>query len=414
LTANADSSAEGTLRKVLGHRSFSRFLLARLVSSLAVQMQTVGVGIQVYALTHNPLDLGLVGLSQFLPFVLLVLFAGEAADRWDRKRITVACFIAELGCALALMFFTLSGVRSTVPVFAVMIVFGLSRAFRMPASQALMPNLVPVELFGQAVAINSSTWQVATIAGPALGGFVYAEGGPAIVFAGSALLIALAVALMLGVVSPKSAQGASPAGWATLVDGLRFVWHRKTVLGAISLDLFAVLFGGVTALLPAYALDVLHVGPVGLGWLRAAPGCGAALTATWLALRPIARHAGLAMFGGVVAFGLMTIVFGISTWLPLSFCALLLLGAADMVSVFVRHMLVQLETPDIMRGRVSAVSWMFIGASNELGEFESGITAAWWGLVPAVVVGGLATLAVAALWSGWFPQLRRMDRFHWN
>jgi MFS family permease len=411
LSATDDSPAGNTLRGLLRHKSFTRFLVARFTLAFALQMQTVGVGIQVYALTHDPLDLGLLGLSQFLPFVLLVLFAGQAADRWDRRRIALGCFAVELGCALALVYFTHAGMASVTPVFAIMIVFGAARAVMAPAVQALMPNLVPLELFGRAVAVNSSMWQVATIAGPALGGLVYAAAGPGAVYAATAALIALSVVFALGVAPPPVERDASAAGWRALVQGLGFVWRRKSVLGAISLDLFAVLFGGATALLPAYAVDVLHVGPVGLGWLRAAPGVGAALMAVGMVLRPLARHAGRAMFGGIVLFGLATIVFGFSTLFPLSFAALLVLGAADMISVFVRGMLVQLKTPDAMRGRVSAVSWMSIGASNELGEFESGITAAWWGLVPAVVVGGVATLLVAALWARWFPELRRMDRF---
>ena len=411
MTASPAQPAATALRSVFGHRSFTYFLVNRFAGSLGVQMQTVAVGLQVYQLTHNPLDLGLIGLSQFLPFVALVLFAGQAADHWDRRRIALVCLCAQLACALALAYLALAGIRSALPIFGIMIIFGITRACMSPASQALMPNLVPRGLFGTAVGVNSSAWQVATIAGPALGGIIFAAAGPVAVYAGTALLITIAIAFMLAVFAPRAVVQPTPPGWHTLVEGLAFVWRRKTVLGAISLDLFAVLFGGATALLPAYALDVLHVGPAGFGWLRAAPGIGAALTAAWLTVRPIGRHAGALMFAGSVAFGLATIAFGVSRAFPVSLAALVILGAADMVSVFVRHMLVQLETPDAMRGRVGAVNSMFIGASNELGEFESGVTAAWWGLAPAVVVGGVATLAVAALWSCWFPQLRRLDRF---
>jgi MFS family permease len=410
MTASADPAQTG-LRAVLAQRAFTRYLGARFASSFAVQMQTVAVGAQVYEITRNPLDLGLIGLSQFVPFVVLVLIAGQAADRWSRKWIVAACFAIELLCALALLSFTLAGVRDPAPVFGVMVLFGVARAFMGPAGQALMPNLVPKELFSNAVGVNSSLWQVATIAGPAVGGVVYAAFGPQVVYASVAVLLLLSLVMMMLVAAPRTPVQKEPATWHTVLEGLRFVWHRKPVLGAISLDLFAVLFGGATALLPAYAADVLHVGPEGLGWLRAAPGVGAALMGAWLTVRPISRHAGPWMFVGVAVFGAGTVVFGLSTSFWLSMGALFVLGASDMVSVFVRHILVQLETPDAMRGRVGAVSSMFIGASNELGEFESGVTAAWWGLKPAVVVGGLATLAVAGLWSKWFPQLRTLDRF---
>jgi MFS family permease len=410
MNAPAAGEPQG-LRAVLQHRAFTRYLVARFASSFAVQMQTVAVGAQVYELTRDPLDLGLIGLSQFVPFVLLVLFAGQAADRWSRKRIIAVCFAIELACAVALLAFTLNGISDPLPVFGVMIVFGIARAFMAPAGQALMPNLVPTSLFSNAVGINSSMWQVATIAGPALGGVLYGIAGPDTVYATVAVLLLLSLVFIAGVNAPRTPRATEPATWHTVLEGLRFVWHRKPVLGAISMDLFAVLFGGATALLPAYAADVLHVGPEGLGWLRAAPGVGAALMAAWLTVHPISRHAGPWMFLGVAVFGVATIVFGLSTSFWLSLVALFVLGAADMVSVFVRHILVQLETPDAMRGRVGAVNSMFIGASNELGEFESGLTAAWWGLKPAVVVGGLATLAVAGLWARWFPQLRTLDRF---
>jgi MFS family permease len=374
-------------------------------------MQTVAIGMQVYGLTHKPLDLGLIGLSQVVPFLLFVLLAGHAADRVSRKHIVAACFGVLLACSLTLAWLTRAGLTSAWPVFAVMVVFGAARATMAPASQALMPNLVPLPLFGRAVGINSAMWQVATIAGPAIGGALYAAAGPLAVHASVAALLAVAVVATASIAAPAQARPTEPVSWHTLVEGLRFVWRRHSLLGAISLDLFAVLFGGATALLPAYATDVLGIGVAGLGWLRAAPGIGAGIMAVALTFRPISRHAGRAMFAGVAVFGVATIVFGLSRSFALSLAALAALGAADMISVFVRHLLVQLETPDAMRGRVGAVSWMFIGASNEFGEFESGLTAAWWGLVPAVVVGGGATLAVAWLWTRWFPELRRLDRF---
>ncbi|MDH4259482.1 MAG: MFS transporter [Gammaproteobacteria bacterium] len=398
------------LGRLLAHPGFARFLTARLAVSIAVQMQTVAVGWQIYAITRDPLDLGLIGLSQFLPFVLLVLPAGQVADRRNRARILTGCYSLEFLCALLLLAFTLSGLTVVWPVFAVMVLFGIARAFSMPAGQALLPNLVPLEHFSRAVAVNSSTWQVSTIAGPAIGGLVYLL-GPDYVYGSVAALLSFAVVMMSGVRVAPPAPHTEPDSWHSLLEGLRFVWQRKIILGAVSLDLFAVLFGGATALLPAYASDILKVGPDGLGILRAAPGVGAALIAIAFAWRPFTRRVGSLMFGGVALFGLATVIFGMSESFVVSLVALIVLGGADMVSVYIRHLLVQLETPDAIRGRVSAVNAVFIGASNELGEFESGLTAAWWGLKPAVVVGGLASLAIAGLWMRWFPGLRDMDGF---
>jgi MFS family permease len=402
----------GPRRALLGNRDFARFITARFLATLAVQMQTVAVGWQVYAVTRDPLDLGLVGLSQFLPFVVLILPAGHVADSRDRRRVLATCFALECLCALLLLVFAARGLDSARPVFAVMILFGIARAFAMPAGQSLLPNLVPRAQFGTAVAINSSTWQAATIAGPALGGIVYLFGAP-VVYASVAVLLAIAVVIVLGLRGGglTEARRAALPGWQELLSGLRFVRSRRLVLGAISLDLFAVLFGGATALLPVYAADVLQVGPVGLGWMRTAPGIGAALCGLAIGLAPITRRVGRWMFGGVVVYGLATLVFGVSVSFWLSLAALVLMGAGDMVSMYIRHLLVQLETPDEIRGRVSAVNAVFIGASNELGEFESGVTAAWFGTVPAVIVGGCATLVVAGAWSRLFPELSRLDRF---
>ncbi|NJD33200.1 MAG: MFS transporter [Gammaproteobacteria bacterium] len=405
------SAATAPRLAVLRNRDFTYFLAARFLATLAVQMQTVAVGWQVYAVTRDPLDLGLIGLSQFLPFVLLILPAGHIADNHDRRRIITLCFALECICAVLLLGLAWRGLSSAWPVFAVMVLFGIARAFAMPTGQALLPNLVPREQFSTAVALNSSTWQVATIAGPALGGVVYLSGA-ATVYAAVAVLLAIAVLLTLLVRrGGEHAASAEPPGWYTLLSGLRFVRSRRPVLGAISLDLFAVLFGGATALLPVYAADVLHVGPSGLGLLRTAPGMGAAVTGVVLGLVPISRQVGRWMFGGVFVFGLATLVFGVSTSFWVSITALAVMGAGDMVSVYIRHLLVQLETPDEIRGRVSAVNAVFIGASNELGEFESGLTAAWFGTVPAVIVGGCATLAVAATWTKLFPEIWKMDRF---
>ena len=295
-------------------------------------------------------------------------------------------------------------------MFAILVLFGCARAFMMPASQAILKNLVPLESFSQAVALSSSTFHVAVITGPVLGGLLYLA-GPKSVYMVSGALLLIATFLMTKTKSATQIISSGPASWHTVLEGLRFVRSRPIILGAISLDLFAVLFGGATALLPAYARDVLHAGPTGLGLLRTAPGAGAAVCSILLAMHPIRRHVGLWMFGGVGLFGVTTVVLGASASLPIALGALFLLGVGDMVSVYIRHLLVQYETPDDIRGRVSAVSAVFIGASNELGEFESGLAAGWLGLVRAIVLGGVATLAVTGLWAWIFPVLSRMDRF---
>lgn len=295
-------------------------------------------------------------------------------------------------------------------MFAVLVLFGSARAFMMPASQAVLRNLVPDKDFGQAVALGSSTFHVAVIAGPVLGGVLYVF-GPTVVYLVAAALLLIATLLMASTSSAPQVRSTAPASWHTLLEGLRFVRSRPIVLGAISLDLFAVLFGGATALLPAYAHDVLHAGPTALGWLRTAPGAGAALCSIALAFAPIRRHVGAWMFGGVAVFGLATLTLGWTSNFNIALFALFALGAGDMVSVYVRHLLVQYETPDEIRGRVSAVNAVFIGASNELGEFESGVTAGWFGLTRAILLGGAATLVVTGLWAVLFPVLSKMDRF---
>ena len=374
-------------------------------------MLTVAVGWQVYETTRNALDLGLIGLSQFLPFIVLVLPAGHVADRYDRRRVLFACYLLAAIAALLLLTFSLAGVTSALPIFAVMSLFGVDRAFSMPTSQALLPNLVPRADFGNAVALNSSIFQLATIGGPAVAGLLILLGTPVVYATVTVLMLASAV-MMLGLRGGRGSQRSDePVNVATLLSGVRFVRDDRPVLGSISLDLFAVLFGGATALLPAFARDVLHVGPIGLGLLRAAPAVGAAAAGAALAWHPIRTDVGRWLFGGVAIFGLSILVFGVSTSFAVSLFALVVLGASDMVSMYVRHLLVQLQTPDAIRGRVSAVNSVFIGASNELGEFESGLTAAWWGLVPAVLVGGAATLLVALSWTRLFPMLWRLDRF---
>ncbi|WP_437877313.1 MFS transporter [Sorangium sp. So ce513] len=404
------SSNQLTGLGVLRHRSFAFYLAARLLSAIAVQVQSVAIGWQVYALTGDVFDLGLIGLAQFAPFFALILFAGQVADRFDRRHIISVCLAAELLCSALLLAFTLSGLRVVWPVFAVLVLFGSARAFMMPAQQAILMNLVPTDSFGKAVALSSSSYHVAVIVGPTLGGLLYLAGTPVVYGTVGALLLASLVFMSLTRTTQQDRR-AEPSSWSTVLEGLRFVWSRPAVLGAISLDLFAVLFGGAVALLPAYARDVLHAGPTGLGLLRTAPAVGAALTAAVLAFRPITRHVGRWMFGGVAVFGLATIGLGQTRSVAVALLALVLIGAGDMVSVYIRHILVQFETPDSIRGRVSAVNAVFIGASNELGEFESGLTARWFGLLPAIFLGGSATLAVAALWALGFPVLSRMDRF---
>ncbi|WLI90061.1 MFS transporter [Massilia sp. R2A-15] len=395
---------------VLRNRNFACYLSARVLGTLAVQMQSVAIGWQVYEITGNLYDLGLIGLAQFAPFLALILFAGHAADRYNRRNIIVLCLAAQMACALLLLAFTLSGSHVVAPVFAILVLFGSARAFMMPATQAIMKNLVPIERFSQAVALSSSTFHVAVITGPVLGGLLYLA-GPKMVYMTSASLLMLSVFLMSRTKNAPQAVNTAPASWHTVLEGLRFVRSRPVVLGAMSLDLFAVLFGGATALLPAYARDVLHAGPTGLGLLRTAPGAGAALCSVLLAVAPIRRRVGAFMFGGVALFGAATLVLGATTSFALALGALFLLGVGDMVSVYIRHLLVQFETPDEIRGRVSAVNSVFIGASNELGEFESGLTAGWFGLVRAILLGGAATLVVTGTWALLFPVLSRMDRF---
>ena len=395
---------------VLRNRNLSFYLSARFLGTLAVQMQSVAVGWQVYQITGSLFDLGLIGLAQFAPFLVLILWAGHVADRYDRRKIIVLCMLVQLLVSALLLGFTFSGSSVVWPVFAVLVLFGSARAFMMPASQAVLRNLVPDQDFGQAVALASSTFHVAVIAGPVLGGLLYVF-GPSFVYSVSAALLLVSVILMASAKSAPQARSTQPASLRNLFEGLRFVRSRPIVLGAISLDLFAVLFGGATALLPAYAHDVLHAGPTALGWLRTAPGAGAALCSIALAFFPIRRHVGAWMFGGVALFGLATLTLGWTSQFPVALGALFILGAGDMVSVYVRHLLVQYETPDEIRGRVSAVNSVFIGASNELGEFESGITAGWFGLVRAILLGGAATLAVTGLWAVLFPVLSKMDRF---
>ncbi|MEO7386559.1 MAG: MFS transporter [Gammaproteobacteria bacterium] len=394
---------------VFQSRDFSFYLTARFLSALAIQMQNVAVGWLVYDLTRDPLALGLVGLASFLPAVALALFTGHTADRYDRRKILVACYVVTLITAIGLLVFATAGSAGHIwLIYALLLVFGISRAFSNPAGQALVPNLVAPEQLGNAIAWNSTVWQTATIAGPALGGLLYYFGAG--VAFGAAAACFLFCCVLFGLMRSRAQPKPSDVNWETLLAGIRFIRSRPAIFGAISLDLFAVLLGGATALLPIYARDILDVGPGGLGLLRSMPAVGALLVALWLAQRPLQSRSGLRMFQGVALFGMATIGFGLSTNLVLSCTFLFILGAGDMISVFVRSTLVQFDTPDAMRGRVAAVNSVFIGASNELGEFESGSVASAIGTVPAVVVGGIGTLLVCGLWMRWFPALRHRDR----
>jgi MFS family permease len=394
----------------LQHRDFAVFAGARFCATLAWQILGATVGYQIYQITRDPLSLAMVGLAQFLPFFLCVLPAGQVADRFDRRMVLVCAYAVEAGCAAALLWFTLSGMKAVWPVFVAMTVFGAGRAFWMPTGQAITPNLVPREAFPGAVAVNSTLFTTGVIVGPALSGVLLLR-GPHIAYGTVVGLLIIMIGLMLTIRPVRSSTAPQPFRFGNLLEGIRFVLGKRTVLGAISLDLFAVLFGGATAMMPIFATDVLHVGPIGYGMLRAAPGVGAALVAAVLAFSPIQRNVGRWMFSGVGLFGCATLVFALSKVFILSLVALFFLGAGDMVSVFVRQLLVQLETPDSIRGRVSAVSSMFIGASNELGEFESGLAARAFGLVPSVFIGGIATLVVVAVYMKVFPQLRTMHEF---
>ena len=392
-------------------RAFVLFWLARVCAMLAHQMLAVAVGWQVYALTGNALDLGLVGLVQFVPAFLLVLVAGYVADHFDRQRVLQLCMVGESLAALGLCAGSAAGWIDERAIFALIFAVGVARAFQMPTMQALLPALVPASLLARAIAANASASQAAIIVGPALGGLLYVA-GPATVYAASAALF-LATGVLVHAIGRRPAPvsaAARAAGVASFLAGIRYIRSRPAILGAISLDMFAVLLGGAAALLPIYARDILDTGPWGLGLLRSSIAVGGLATASWLAHHPLRGHAGRKMFAGVAVFGMATIVFGLSRSFVLSLVALAILGSADMVSVVVRQSLVQLQTPDEMRGRVSAVNSLFIGASNQLGEFESGVTAAWLGVVPSVVVGGIGTLVIVALWMRLFPALRDVDR----
>ena len=391
------------------HSAFARYWAARFLITFATQVVSVAVGWQVYDLTRDPFDLGLVGIIQFAPSLLLVLVTGSVADRFGRRLIMALAAFLEALCALAILMLTVRGLTGVGEVFAILFVFGIARAFFAPASASLVANLVPAEHFANAVAWNSSAWQTATIVGPVAGGLLYGLSAQAAYTVATVFMLA-AGALILSIPKPAQHSETEKTSLSTIFAGFRYIWSEKIVLGAISLDLFAVLLSGAVALLPVYARDILELGPWGLGLLRAAPGIGAIMVAVWLTSHPIRDHAGLVMLFFVAMFGVFTIVFGVSTIPWLSIAALAMLGATDMISVYVRETLIQMWTPDRVRGRVNAVNMVFVGASNELGEFRAGTMAALIGTVPAVVFGGVGAIGVAGLWAFLFPALRKVRR----
>jgi len=406
MSPNADARAG---RAAFSHPGFVLFQVARFLIVSAVEMQAVAVGWQVYEITKRPLDLGYVGLAQFLPGILLFPISGHTSDRFERRNVLSACYAGYAVCFALLLVLSRRGIASITPIYAVLLMIGVVRSFNGTASRSILPQLVPEEHFANAVAWNATIFQAATILGPSFGGIVYAAfHGPSAVYV---IAMVTATGATLSSFRIKAgevkARPREPMSLKTLFAGLHFIWHKKLILGAISLDLFAVMLGGAVALLPVYAREILHTGPWGLGLLRTAPGVGAALMAIVLAHWPLRGKSGPKLLWAVAGFGVFTIIFAVSRNLVVSLIALVLLGASDMISVIIRATLTLLATPDEMRGGVTAVDMIFIGTSNEFGQFESGVTAQWFGTVPAVVIGGIGTLVVIALWTWWFPELRQ-------
>jgi hypothetical protein len=384
------------------------FEIARFLIVAAAEMQAVAVGWQVYEITNRPLDLGYVGLAQFLPGILLFPISGHVSDRFDRRKVLTVGYAGYAICFALLLTLSERHGRSMTAIYAVLVLLGVVRSFNSTASRSVLPQLVPEVHFPNAVAWNATIFQAATILGPSFGGILYAAfRGPSVVYA-VAMMIAAGATCSSFLIRPEvKARPREPMALRTVFAGLHYIWNKKLILGAISLDLFAVLLGGAVALLPVYAREILHTGPWGLGLLRTAPGVGASLMAVTLAHRPLRGRSGLTLLWAVAGFGIFTIIFGVSHSLTISLIALLLLGASDMISVIIRSTLTQLATPDEMRGRVNAVDMIFIGTSNEFGQFESGVTAQWFGTAPAVILGGIGTLVVIALWAWLFPELRK-------
>lgn len=405
----SSSVAAADSRQLFSHTPFLQYFGGRAFSNFSRQIVAVAVGWQVYALTGSAFHLGMVGLVQFLPTAILTFVAGHAADRFDRKRVVQLCQLAEGATALFLAWGSIAGWLGVFHIYLASVVFGAANAFERPAAAAMLPAVVPPRMLQQGTAMSSGAMQLASIAGPALGGLVYAI-SPGATYGVTALFWVIAGFLNGAIHMDRPARPPEVPGWKTLFAGVTFVRQNRDVLGVISLDLFAVLLGGATALLPIYASDILHTGPWGLGVLRAAPAIGALCMTALIARRPIVSGVGMRMFHAVILFGVFTVIFAVSRNFWLSTAALVLMGAADTVSVVIRLSLVQLVTPDDMRGRVSAVNFLFINASNQLGEFESGVTAALLGTVPATLVGGLGTIVVALLWMKLFPSLRKFER----
>ncbi|WP_144152244.1 MFS transporter [Paraburkholderia sp. BCC1885] len=389
-------------------KPFQRFWCTRVLSSLSFQMLAVAMGWHIYGITHSAFALGLLGLAQFLPMFVLTLVVGQIADRYDRRRIAAVCQSIEAVAALAFAWGTFGGWLSAPVIYGLAACVGAARAFESPAVSSLLPGVVPRSHLPHATAWVTSAGQTAQIVGPALGGLLYGV-GPAPAYIVCALAFASAAALVWGIPLQAKPAARAPVTLNSVFSGIAFIRKQPVILGALSLDLFAVLFGGATALLPVFARDILHAGPLGLGLLRSASAVGALSGTIWLAHFPLRKRPGAAMFGGVIAFGAATVVFGLSHNILVSLLALAVLGASDVISVVVRLSLVQLRTPEDMLGRVSAVNALFIGSSNQLGEFESGVTAGWWGAQPAVLIGGVATIAVALLWMKLFPELARVS-----
>jgi MFS family permease len=390
--------------------------MARIMVIMGAEAQAVAVAWQVYEITHRAIDLGYTGLVLFLPGLLFLLPAGHVADRYDRREVILVCYVLQILCTLTLLVFALRGLHRVGPIFAVLFLIGSGRAFSGPASSALLPHLVSTKHFVNAITWGATVFQIANIAGPAVGGLLYTlplKGrlyGAPIVFLFT-LVTGIIFVLLIGSLHVRPGRMEHRAiSVDVILAGFRYVWNSRLLLGSISLDLFVVLLGGATALLPIFAHDILRTGPQGLGALRAAPAIGALAVSVWLTFRPVLRRPGVLMFLGVAIYGVATVTFGLSRNLLLSLAALMVVGASDMVSVVIRSSMLQLATPSSMRGRVSAVNSLFVGASNELGEFESGVTAQWWGAVRAVVAGGLGALAITGIWSVLFPGLRNIEQ----
>ncbi|RKQ69486.1 putative MFS family arabinose efflux permease [Litorimonas taeanensis] len=393
------------------HKAYSLYFIARFSTSFAAQIVSTAVGWQIWEETHNAFWLGMIGLVQFLPALLLVLITGLASDKFGRRRVMGGSIILETCCAVAILYLAFTQQFHPLWVLAILTVFGVARAFYTPASTSLVVNLVPKEDFANAVGWITSSWQLASIMGPVAGGLLFGISG-SVAYSCAAIIMSFAAIMIFSLEKPKQILETAPVNIKTLLGGFRYIWQEKIVLGAISLDLFAVLLGGAVALLPIYASDVLNLGSVGLGLLRAAPGIGAVITIGVLIAFPIKKYAGPILFISVALFGFATTVFGFSTWAWLSILALMFVGAFDMVSVYIREILLQLWTPDAVRGRVNAVNSIFLGASNELGEFRAGSMAAAFGAVFAVTAGGIAAIGIAGLWIILFPKLRQAQYLH--